>query len=247
MVEHAAVDRGVVDSYSGSWNLSFHVRPANNHVNKSCFYLFSVSYWLLSQDWSNRGESEILVRKLPPEVLGKHSEHDSTAFPAIYLTKSLWCFGMEEKMKKIAFYEPWFFLFFGVFHLHRIWGLVDRESYADFWLRILENKNGFYYILIIVLSALCILGSISFFKNIHHNYWWRWIYIVGGSYLLFDLFAICVGLKFWNKLLLWMYDTASPYWNLIWLMFIVLGGFSFGLGVKLMRENKKSIWRKTFW
>lgn len=146
-------------------------------------------------------------------------------------------------MKKIAFYEPWFFLFFGVFHLHRIWGLIDRESYADFWLRILENKNGFYYILMIVLSALCILGGISFFKNIHHNYWWRWIYIVGGSYLLFDLFAICVGLKFWNKLLLWMYDTASPYWNLIWLMFIMLGGFSFGLGVKLMRENKKSIYR----
>lgn len=35
-------------------------------------------------------------------------------------------------MRKIEIYEPWFFLVFGVFHLHRIWGLVDRKSYADY-------------------------------------------------------------------------------------------------------------------
>lgn len=137
-------------------------------------------------------------------------------------------------MTKIEIYEPWFFLLFGVFHLHRIWGLVDRKSYADFWIGTLENRNAFYYGLMIVLAILCILGIISFFKNIHHNYWWRWIYVLGGSYLLFDLFAIFAGLKFWNDLLLWMYDTTSPYWNVIWSIFILLGGFVFCLGIKLL-------------
>ena len=50
-------------------------------------------------------------------------------------------------MKKIYAWEPWFFIFFGIFHLHRIWGLFDRVSYADFWLGILENKGAFYFIL----------------------------------------------------------------------------------------------------
>ena len=27
-------------------------------------------------------------------------------------------------MKKIYSFEPWFFIFFGVFHLHRIWGRI---------------------------------------------------------------------------------------------------------------------------
>lgn len=93
------------------------------------------------------------------------------------------------KMKKIEFYEPWFFLLFGVFHLHRIWGMIDRKSYADFWIGILESRNVFYYGLMVVLAMLCFLGIICFFKNIHYNYWWRWIYIAGGGYLLFDLFA----------------------------------------------------------
>lgn len=42
-----------------------------------------------------------------------------------------------DRMKKIEIYEPWFILFFGLFHLHRIWGLIDRDSYADFCLGIL--------------------------------------------------------------------------------------------------------------
>ena len=52
-------------------------------------------------------------------------------------------------MKNIAFYEPWFFLLFGIFHLHRIWGMIDRRSYADFWIGILESRNAFYYGLMI--------------------------------------------------------------------------------------------------
>lgn len=137
-------------------------------------------------------------------------------------------------MKRIAFYEPYFFLFFGLFHLHRIWGLVDRKSYADFWIGVLENRSSFYYGLIIVLAILCILGIFSFFRNMHCNYWWRWIYIAGGSYLLFDLFAIFAKLEFWNDLLLWMYDTTSSYWNIIWSLFVILGAFAFYLGIKLL-------------
>lgn len=44
-------------------------------------------------------------------------------------------------MKKIYSCEPWFFLFFGIFHLHRIWGFADRASYAAFWLNVLESKG----------------------------------------------------------------------------------------------------------
>lgn len=35
---------------------------------------------------------------------------------------------MREKldMKRVLFFEPWFFLFFGVFHLHRIWGVFGK-------------------------------------------------------------------------------------------------------------------------
>ena len=68
-------------------------------------------------------------------------------------------------MKRIYAFEPWFFLFFGVFHLHRIWGLIDRESYADFWLDTMENKGFVYFALMIILTSLCVLGIIVFFKN----------------------------------------------------------------------------------
>ena len=56
----------------------------------------------------------------------------------------------------------------------------------------------------------------------------------GGIYVLFDLFAIAVGLEFWNRLLLWMFDANSTYWNVVWLFFILLGGFVFLLGIKLL-------------
>ena len=77
-------------------------------------------------------------------------------------------------MKKIYKWEPWFFLFFGVFHLHRIWALIDREGYASFWQKILD----------------------------------------------------------------FMFDTQSPYWNFIWGFFILLGGFVFALGIRLIGKRK---------
>ena len=67
-------------------------------------------------------------------------------------------------MKKIEIFEPWVFIFFGAFHLHRIWGLFDRKSYADFWIGVMEHKNWFYFLLMGILAILCILGIKTFLK-----------------------------------------------------------------------------------
>ena len=56
--------------------------------------------------------------------------------------------------KKIFAWEPWFFIFFGLFHLHRIWGLINRSSYAQFWIGILETKGLFYFVLMGILALL---------------------------------------------------------------------------------------------
>ena len=141
--------------------------------------------------------------------------------------------------KKIYAWEPYFFMFFGLFHLHRIWGLVDRKSYADFWVGLMESKGIMYFVVMILLASLCIVGIITFGKNKGKNYWWRWIYIFGGSYVLFDLFAIAIGLEVWNKLILMMYDINAPYWNVLWSGFILLGGFVFALGVRLLVQRKR--------
>ena len=140
--------------------------------------------------------------------------------------------------RKILPWEPWFFLAFGLFHLHRIWGLIDRSSYASFWLGILEKKGLFYFLLMGILAALCVLGIAAFVKNRRNNFWWRWIYLFGGAYLLFDLSAIVLNLAFWNKLLLWMFDTTSIYWNFVWSFFLLLGGFAFVLGINLLLKRK---------
>lgn len=141
---------------------------------------------------------------------------------------------------KILAWEPWFFIAFGLFHLHRIWGLIDRDSYAGFWMGVLESRGVFYFVLMGILATLCILGMVAFVQNRHDNYWWRWIYLFGGIYVLFDLFAIAVGLKFWNRLLCWMFDVESVYWNFVWLFFILLGGFAFCLGVKLLMLKNRT-------
>lgn len=158
-------------------------------------------------------------------------------------TKSLGLIQSEFERKhtmerKVFAWEPWFFIAFGLFHLHRIWGLIDRNTYAAFWIDALENKGLFYFTLMGILALLCILGVATFVKNKKNNYWWRWIYLFGGAYLLFDLFAIAIGLDFWKHLLLWMFDTASIYWNFVWSFFILLGGFVFLLGIKLLPKRK---------
>ena len=149
---------------------------------------------------------------------------------------------MENRVKKtILVWEPYSFMAFGLFHLHRVWGLIDRSSYAEFWIGVLENKGLFYFGLMGLLAALCILGMITFVRNLHNNYWWRWIYLLGGVYVLFDLFAIAAGLEFWNRLLRWMFDVKSSYWNIVWMFFVLLGGFSFVWGVKLLIQRNRAV------
>lgn len=57
-----------------------------------------------------------------------------------------------------------------------------------------------------ILTVLCICGIVTFLKNWINNSWCRCIYPFGGSYLLFDLFAIATGLKFGERLLLKMFN-----------------------------------------
>jgi hypothetical protein len=144
-------------------------------------------------------------------------------------------------MRKIYAWEPWFFMVFGLFHLHRIWGLIDREGYASFWMSLLENKGLPYFFTMGIMAALCILGIVTFIRERKQNYWWRWVYLLGGSYVLFDLFAIATGLEFWHRLLLRMFDTASPYWNIVWSFFVLLGAFVFALGIRLLSPKKKKV------
>ena len=52
-------------------------------------------------------------------------------------------------------------MFFGLFHMHRIWALIDRESYASFWMGIMEKKGLSYFVIMGILAGLCILGIIT--------------------------------------------------------------------------------------
>ena len=54
-----------------------------------------------------------------------------------------------------------------------------------------------------------------------------------------DLFAIAIGLEAWQKLLGAMFDIISPYWNIVWGFFILLGAAVFALGIGLMLRMKK--------
>ena len=64
---------------------------------------------------------------------------------------------------------------------------------------------------------------------------------MGGSYVLFDLFAIATGLKFWRELLFNMFDISAPYWNIVWSAFVLLGGAVFVLGIVLMKKRRQPL------
>lgn len=57
--------------------------------------------------------------------------------------------------------------------------------------------------------------------------------------MLFDLFAIAAGLEFWNELLMKMFDVASPYWNILWFGFVLMGAVVFVLGIRRLIERKE--------
>lgn len=141
---------------------------------------------------------------------------------------------------KIYWFEPVVFLLFGFFHMHRLWGLIDRDGYANFWIGIMNNRGVLYYLLMVILASLCLCGISVFIMNKGENYWWRWVYIFGGGYVLFDLFAIMIKLEIWSKLLLAMFDTESTYWNFVWGFFIFLGILSFLLGIRIIKLMKQA-------
>lgn len=144
-------------------------------------------------------------------------------------------------MKKIKPYEPWFFLFFGIFHLHRVWGLVDRQAYSEFWIHTMAQKGEIYYLLMGVLAIQCMMGIVTFIRHPRDDCWWRWVYLFGGGYVLFDLIMIATEQVFWQKLILKMFDVDFPYWNALWLSFVILGAASFILGIWLILKYKKKL------
>ncbi|MCL1859674.1 MAG: hypothetical protein FWF92_10645 [Oscillospiraceae bacterium] len=145
---------------------------------------------------------------------------------------------MNDK-SKIIWFEPVVFIFFGIFHLHRIWGLTDRNGYSKFWLSIMNDRGWFYYVLMGLMSVLCVAGIIVFLKNKNNNYWWRWFYIFGGGYVIFDLFAITIKLEIWKNLIYWMYDASNKYWNIVWGGFIILGLISLSIGILVTKKRLK--------
>ena len=92
-----------------------------------------------------------------------------------------------------------------------------------------------------VLAGLCVLGIATFARCWGNNYWWRWIYLFGGAYVLFDLYAIAAGVRSWKRLLLWMFDVDSIYWNAVWSFFVSLGGCMVLLGMRLLTQRKGNV------
>ena len=142
-------------------------------------------------------------------------------------------------MREIRPFEPWFFILFGLFHLHRVWGLLDREGYADFWLGVLSERGVFYWILMAVLGGMCLWALALFFRRFRERRWWRWVYLFGGGYVLFDLFAIVIDLPIWRRLLTAIFDSAAWYWNWLWSAFVVLGAACLLLGICLLRQRRR--------
>ena len=143
-----------------------------------------------------------------------------------------------KKTGTVGFFEPCFFLLFGVFHLHRVWALADREAYAGFWLRVLAERGPFYAALSAGLALLCAAGIVCFIRRRQSGERWRWLYVLGGGYVLFDLLAIAAGWDFWRRLLRAMFDTSAWYWTPLWSAFILMGGASFGFGAALLLRRR---------
>ena len=81
--------------------------------------------------------------------------------------------------RKIFWIEPLFFLLFGVFHLHRLWALMDKSAYVAFWLGVLEERGATYLGLMGVLVLLCVAGLSVFFRT--RRPWWRRLHLLGGG------------------------------------------------------------------
>jgi uncharacterized membrane protein len=119
--------------------------------------------------------------------------------------------------------ESLIFLFFGLFHIHRIWTFVDSKSYNKFWLNILESRGLFLFILGILLFVISIIVILYFIKNYRSKKWWRWIYLFGGIYLIMDTVLNLFNNHFIKNVVIKMYTLKQPYYSVLWGLFIILG------------------------
>ena len=119
--------------------------------------------------------------------------------------------------------ESLFFVFFGLFHIHRIWAFIDVEAYNVFWLNVLKNRNLFFYILGIILVPLAIVAIAFFVKYFKEKKWWRWIYLFGGIYVLIDCILNLLDNSFMTYIVIKMYTLKQPFYNILWGFFILVG------------------------
>ncbi len=136
--------------------------------------------------------------------------------------------------------ESLFFLFFGIFHLHRILAFINPKAYNSFWLSILNNKNIFTYSLGIVILLLSIFAIIMFFSNLKNIKWWRWIYLFGGIYIFFDSLLNLLNFKMMTNLVIYMFTAPTPQYYFIWGFFVLLGLFCLILSNYLWNYKEKS-------
>jgi len=145
----------------------------------------------------------------------------------------------QRSASKILWFEPWIFIGFGIFHLHRVWAFLDPGAYAAFWIAFLESRSIAYYLAMLALLAPCLAGIAVFFLNLGRNYRWRWIYLIGGGYLTWDLTAQLFRISAVDSLLHAMFDLASPYWDLVWGFFVLLGAAALVLGIRMEMLRRK--------
>jgi hypothetical protein len=119
--------------------------------------------------------------------------------------------------------ESLFFLFFGLFHIHRIWAFIDSNSYNKFWLELLANRGTSFFILGLLLFILTITVIIYFIKNFKNRKWWRWIYLFGGIYVIIDIILNLFNNNFIKNIVIKMYTLEQPYYSILWGLFITLG------------------------
>jgi uncharacterized membrane protein len=119
--------------------------------------------------------------------------------------------------------ESLFFLFFGLFHIHRIWAFIDSKTYNTFWLNILDSRGAFLFILGSLLLIMSIIVILYFIKNFKDKKWWRWIYLFGGIYLVMDTVLNLLNNNFIKNVVIKMYTVEQPYYSILWGLFIVLG------------------------
>jgi len=139
-------------------------------------------------------------------------------------------------MNKYKF-ESLFFLFFGLFHIHRIWAFIDSKSYNKFWLELLENRDISFFILGFLLFIITVIAIIYFIKNFKDKKWWRWIYLFGGIYLVIDSILNLLNVNIIKNIVVKMYTLKQPYYDILWGLFIILGIICFIISKYLWNYN----------